>query len=122
MVDSLKPKQKICPRCKVQFECNASDVSNCQCSQVSLSEDASTFLARTAYDCLCKKCLDHFNELLETSRGMVFPTQREMMIEGIHFYKERGNFVFTELYHLLRGSCCGSGCRHCIYGYKNVVG
>ncbi len=28
-----------------------------------------------------------------------------------------GNFmVFTEAYHLKRGYCCGSGCRHCPYG------
>jgi hypothetical protein len=24
--------------------------------------------------------------------------------------------VFTAAYHLKRGSCCGSGCRHCPYG------
>jgi hypothetical protein len=23
--------------------------------------------------------------------------------------------VFTAIYHLKRGSCCGSGCRHCPY-------
>jgi hypothetical protein len=26
--------------------------------------------------------------------------------------------VFTPLYHQLRGYCCGSGCRHCVYGFK----
>jgi hypothetical protein len=26
--------------------------------------------------------------------------------------------VFTEAYHLKRGICCGSGCRHC--PYKNL--
>ncbi|MGD0730936.1 MAG: DUF5522 domain-containing protein [Terracidiphilus sp.] len=25
--------------------------------------------------------------------------------------------VFTAAYHLKRGSCCGSGCRHCPYGF-----
>jgi hypothetical protein len=30
--------------------------------------------------------------------------------------------VFTEAYHLKRGYCCESGCRHCPYGYgKNNV-
>lgn len=24
-----------------------------------------------------------------------------------------GNIVFTAAYHLKRGYCCGSGCRHC---------
>ena len=31
------------------------------------------------------------------------------------FYKENGNVVFTEKYHLNRGYCCESGCRHCPY-------
>ncbi len=26
---------------------------------------------------------------------------------------ETGYVVFTRLHHLARGSCCGSGCRHC---------
>jgi hypothetical protein len=30
--------------------------------------------------------------------------------------------VFTEKYHLKRGYCCQSGCRHCPYGFdKNGV-
>jgi hypothetical protein len=26
--------------------------------------------------------------------------------------------VFTAAYHLKRGSCCKSGCRHCPYGFR----
>jgi hypothetical protein len=32
------------------------------------------------------------------------------------YYMEGPNLVFTAQYHLKRGSCCGSGCRHCPYG------
>jgi hypothetical protein len=32
------------------------------------------------------------------------------------YYFEGPNLVFTAAYHLKRGSCCGSGCRHCPYG------
>jgi hypothetical protein len=28
---------------------------------------------------------------------------------------ESGLFVFTAAYHAARGTCCGSGCRHCPY-------
>ncbi|MBI3259908.1 MAG: hypothetical protein HYZ54_10600 [Ignavibacteriae bacterium] len=28
--------------------------------------------------------------------------------------------VFTRIKHLERGTCCGSGCRHCPYGHINV--
>jgi hypothetical protein len=32
------------------------------------------------------------------------------------YYFEGPYLVFTAAYHLKRGSCCGSGCRHCPYG------
>ena len=38
--------------------------------------------------------------------------------EGEYYYTENGFTVFTEKYHLKRGYCCKSGCRHCPYGYK----
>lgn len=37
------------------------------------------------------------------------------------FYtNEEGKTVLTEEYLLLRGYCCGNGCLHCPYEYKNV--
>ena len=29
------------------------------------------------------------------------------------YYIENGKYVFTKEFHLSRGHCCGSGCRHC---------
>jgi hypothetical protein len=41
----------------------------------------------------------------------------------LDFYLEPGGVVvFTAAYHLKRGSCCGSGCRHCPYEPKHVEG
>jgi tRNA (guanine-N7-)-methyltransferase len=40
--------------------------------------------------------------------------------EGDYYFLEDGRMVFTEQYHLKRGYCCGSGCRHCPYNHKNV--
>ena len=37
------------------------------------------------------------------------------LIEHIDYSLEAGNLVFSAWYHLKRGSCCGSGCRHCPY-------
>ena len=31
------------------------------------------------------------------------------------FYWEKGYKVMTKKYHLKRGHCCNSGCRHCPY-------
>jgi hypothetical protein len=35
---------------------------------------------------------------------------------------EEGYIVFTEKYHLKRGYCCLSGCRHCPYGFNKKTG
>ncbi len=42
--------------------------------------------------------------------------------EGPEFYLEGGLLVFTEAHHLKRGSCCGSGCRHCPFEPRGLKG
>ncbi|HMI77666.1 MAG TPA: DUF5522 domain-containing protein [Ferruginibacter sp.] len=43
------------------------------------------------------------------------------LVEGEDFYyNEQGYIVLTARFHLERGHCCGNGCRHCPYQYKNV--
>jgi hypothetical protein len=39
----------------------------------------------------------------------------ERLVENEDYYLENGLMVFTEKYHLNRGYCCQSGCRHCPY-------
>jgi hypothetical protein len=36
-------------------------------------------------------------------------------LEPEDYYMEGPYMVFTAAYHLKRGYCCGSGCRHCPY-------
>jgi len=36
---------------------------------------------------------------------------------GDYYLTPEGYRCFTEQYHLKRGYCCESGCRHCPYGY-----
>ena len=44
-----------------------------------------------------------------------------------YYINDHGKKVFTESYHLRRGWCCGSGCKHCVFepkherGSKNVA-
>lgn len=38
------------------------------------------------------------------------------------YYSEEGFIVFTEKYHLKRGYCCKSGCKHCPYGFDKKTG
>ena len=43
------------------------------------------------------------------------------LVEGVDFYyNEDGYVVFTERYLLQKGECCGNGCKHCPYNFKNV--
>jgi hypothetical protein len=41
---------------------------------------------------------------------------------GEKFYKDpdTGLMVMTEVIHLQRGKCCGSGCRHCPFAHERV--
>ena len=39
----------------------------------------------------------------------------EQQDEDEDFYMDGPFCVFTEAFHLKRGFCCGSGCRHCPY-------
>ncbi|HST51933.1 MAG TPA: DUF5522 domain-containing protein [Pyrinomonadaceae bacterium] len=37
------------------------------------------------------------------------------LVEGEDFYRDGAYVVFTARFHLKRGYCCESGCRHCPY-------
>lgn len=42
--------------------------------------------------------------------------------DGDYYLTPEGYRCFTEQYHLKRGYCCESGCRHCPYGFnKNTL-
>ena len=113
-----KHEEKYCPKCQQPFLCKVGDIANCQCRSVQLTAEADAFLAKTYFDCLCKDCLEKINEDVRIAAHYRFPTQKEMLIEGLHYYREGRNWVFTPLYHQMRGYCCGGGCRHCVYGFK----
>jgi hypothetical protein len=50
--------------------------------------------------------------------------KKEEICENVDYYVENNRVVFTEEYHIKRGTCCGSysGCRHCPYEPKGVKG
>lgn len=37
------------------------------------------------------------------------------------YYFEEDKIVFTPQYHIKRGYCCGSACRHCPYDPKHIT-
>jgi hypothetical protein len=50
------------------------------------------------------------------------PADGPPALEPEDYYFEGPNMVFTAAYLLKRGSCCGSGCRHCPYGPEAEIG
>lgn len=43
------------------------------------------------------------------------------LVEGIDYYLEDGKLVFTAEYHLKRGYCCNSKCRHCPFRSEDAA-
>ncbi len=43
------------------------------------------------------------------------PTTSAQQLDPEDFYFDGPYMVFTAAYLLKRGTCCGSGCRHCPY-------
>ena len=52
---------------------------------------------------------------------MDFNSSKKLQAEDF-YYSPEGYRVFTEIYHLKRGHCCKSGCKHCPYGYDKKTG
>jgi hypothetical protein len=65
-------------------------------------------------DCYCPKCLARVvdEQKQEPSTSNATP----QLVEDVDYYLEGDALVFTASYHLRRGYCCESGCRHCPYG------
>ena len=110
--------EKVCPRCKKEFECNSKDIAKCNCNTLTLSNNLKYFLSKTSYECLCNQCLDELEVLTKESKMENFPLKRTDYTEGKHFYIENELFVFTEYFHMVKGECCRNNCRHCAYGYN----
>lgn len=55
--------------------------------------------------CICQTCVTSFHR----EQAKPLPPRPG------DFYFDKGLMVFVEAYHLRRGYCCGSGCRHCPY-------
>ena len=68
--------------------------------------------------------LTRFEKMLKTNRILFFDSNEFENI--ISYYLENGKIVYTEEYLKRRGTCCGGGCRHCVFdpihtkGNKNL--
>ncbi|MCX6192114.1 MAG: DUF5522 domain-containing protein [Flavobacteriia bacterium] len=46
-----------------------------------------------------------------------FSNKGKAMENDEYYVNKEGFIVFTEKYHLKRGYCCKSNCKHCPYGF-----
>jgi hypothetical protein len=49
-------------------------------------------------------------------------SKKNNLDQGDYYLSDEGYIVFTEKYHLKRGYCCKSGCKHCPYGFDPKTG
>jgi hypothetical protein len=48
---------KVCPRCGKHFDCLATDILQCFCQKIKLSEEQLQLISSQFTDCLCEDCL-----------------------------------------------------------------
>jgi hypothetical protein len=48
--------------------------------------------------------------------------EKNKLLPSDYYINDEGLLVFTETYHLNRGYCCGSRCKHCPYEPKSQKG
>jgi hypothetical protein len=118
---------KSCEKCAAVFSCGID--GEYWCARLPAVGDPA------AGDCLCPACMKAMvveriqqavqqfeaDKITNPAAPYLGQTQAQSLIEGIDYQIEAGGLlVFTAWYHLKRGHCCGSRCRHCPYGHVNV--
>jgi hypothetical protein len=99
-------QEKSCSRCGVKFGCGVENDS-CWCQQL-----PAVSIDDPNVDCLCPDCIR-----VKVDQSSAAKKNCGLnLIAGEDYYLEGERMVFTSSYHLRRGHCCESGCRHCPYG------
>ena len=83
---------------------------------VDLHEKAARVLRKTTYESLCTSCIAELHSMVMQASHEKFPSTGKDLEYEKHFYMKGELMVFTEYYHVTRGFCCESGCKHCAYG------
>jgi hypothetical protein len=105
--------RKKCEKCGQAFICMATneDNNNCWCQSMTLNNK----IPNSYKDCLCSTCLIEFSKPFASLNKKNNALQAED-----YYYNDQGLMVFTKEYHLKRGYCCQSGCKHCPYQDKQI--
>ncbi len=123
---SLKIKRSVqekrCPSCAAILSCSSTqNGASCWCKAY-----PPLMSIEAQQDCLCENCLslviqEKISQLINNSsqQDLIATAHQyrhdENLIVGIDYLIENNNWVFTQWYHLKRGSCCRSACKNCPY-------
>src|SRR5690606_3900402 len=102
----------LCPRCGSNMICKVGNITQCDCFTVQVSAETREFLSKTDFACVCVNCLNDLELKQQLIKRFPFPSKKHEFIENVHYYIDGEKWVFTELYHISRGYCCGNSCRH----------
>lgn len=117
-------ESKRCWQCGAEFLCGAGDNAvRCWCDELPPISPS------IGSDCLCAVCLaglarqqaGQLNSEAPSGAGNQTSARSAKLVEGEDYYDEGSMIVFTARYHLRRGFCCKSGCRHCPYRFGTEV-
>lgn len=104
----------LCPLCGQTNGCQlcspATYKGPCWCATAEMPVELLALVPENARNraCICVNCLEKFHARQSGFRP-------HSASAGDFYFDDEGRMVFTAAYHLRRGFCCGSGCRHCPY-------
>lgn len=115
-----------CPICGAGNDCRIANgciyKGACWCEAAIIPAPLQRHLANEFQQraCFCRECLRllaHHAAQGDAAELIVSRVRAERIKQGADSYlDEMGRTVFTAAFHLRRGYCCGSGCRHCPFG------
>jgi hypothetical protein len=103
-----------CPLCGQPNDCqlctDAAYKGPCWCAKVKIPDELIAQVPPELRNsaCLCRNCVMKFHRA--KTNGVA-----SLKILPGDYYFDGGLIVFNAAFHLRRGYCCDSGCRHCPY-------
>jgi hypothetical protein len=103
-----------CPLCFLANNCQLCTVATykgpCWCTKAKIPDELIALVTPDLQNkaCICRACVTSFHR--EHAGASAQP-----VLQDDFYFDQGGLIVFTAAYHLRRGYCCGSGCRHCPY-------
>ncbi len=106
-----------CPLCGGPNECQlcspAAYKGQCWCAHIEIPAELLDRVPEAFRNraCICRNCVTEFQQRKARQNP-------RSAAAGDFYFDDNGLMVFTAAYHLRRGFCCASNCRHCPYPVK----